>query len=325
MLKIILVCLSILIGFTATAKPQKLLWGHVYESSEPLHKWSLWAAQEINKQSNGRFEIDVFPISILGKEAELNESLSLGIVDIIYTGTSFTSQIYAPFAVADMPYMFSGYQHWQAFSNSDLFTDLANGYAHETHGNQVLGNNYYGERHLTSNKPVADLASIKGMKIRVPNATIFKMFPLAVNANPTPIAFSEVYMALQQNVVDAQENPLPTIKAKKFYEVQSDINLTGHLLGSILTIMSGRTWQALNEQDKQLFASVLHQAAQRVSRDTRNNELALIDWFKQQGVNVHQVDKTPFREATLKMHAPFIEKVGQDNYQRLLALDPVSK
>ncbi|EWH10664.1 TRAP dicarboxylate transporter subunit DctP [Catenovulum agarivorans DS-2] len=301
---------------------ERLLWGHVYETSEPLHKWAVWAAGEIKQQTEGRVEIDIFPISILGKEAELNESLSLGVVDIIYTGTSFAAQLSPSLAIADLPYVFDGYSHWQAFNHSELLNKLAAEYAQATNGNQIVGNNYYGQRHVTANRAIDDLSGMQNLKIRVPNASIFKEFPLAVGANPTPIAFSEVYMALQQGVVDAQENPLPTIKAKKFYEVQSHINLTGHLLGSILTIVSSYRWNKLQPQDRKILNKVLQQAAAKVSEETRNNELALIDWFEQNGVTVNTLDTLKFRQATLKRHAPYIEKVGKDNYQALIALNP---
>ena len=98
---------------------------------------------------------------------------------------------------------------------------------------------YYGERQVTSNKKIEKPEDMAGLKIRVPDAPLYMMFPKAVGANPTPIAFAEVYLALQQGVVDAQENPLPTIEAKKFYEVQEYIVLTGHITDALLTIVGG--------------------------------------------------------------------------------------
>ncbi|WP_246036991.1 sialic acid TRAP transporter substrate-binding protein SiaP [Thalassotalea litorea] len=296
---------------------KRLTWGHVYETSEPLHKWALWAADQIHKQTDGRYNIDVFPTSIMGKEAELNQSLTLGTLDIIYTGTSFAGQTYPPMSLSELPYIFRDYQHWQRFTESPLFNEMIAGYKQATHGNQVIGNNYYGQRHLTSNKPITTPAQMQNLKLRVPNASIYKMFPLAVGANPSPIAFSEVYLALQQGVVDAQENPLPTIKAKKFYEVQAYISLTGHLQGSILTVLSHRLWSSLSEQDKQIFASVLKQAAQGVSADTRHAELALIDWFEKQGTKVLTVDRALFREKTLPQHATIKHQLGAEFYDRL--------
>ena len=120
---------------------------------------------------------------------------------------------------------------------------------------------YYGERHATSNKAINKPEDMKGLKIRVPDAPLYTMFPRAVGANPTPIAFAEVYLALQNGTVDAQENPLPTIDAKKFYEVQKFIVLTGHITDALLTIVAGGTWNKLSAADKKTFEAVLKEAA----------------------------------------------------------------
>lgn len=299
---------------------KRLTWAHVYETTEPLHLWAQWAALQINEQTEGRFKIDVFPTSIMGKEAELNQSLSLGTVDIIYTGTSFAGQTYPPMTLSELPYVFRDYQHWQKFTDSELFNEIIHGYKLATGGNQVIGNNYYGQRHLTSNKPIINPEDMHHLKLRVPNASIYKMFPLAVGANPSPIAFSEVYLALQQGVVDAQENPLPTIKAKKFYEVQQFISLTGHLQGSILSVLSDRLWSSLSVSDKVIFSRVLKQAAKGVSEDTRRSELALVDWFKNQGVKVLEVDRQLFRVKTLPQHDEIKHKLGAEFYDRLQSI-----
>lgn len=315
----VFVCLIWIFSSTAIAqqKTKYLTWGHVYESSEPLHKWAIWAAKEIEKQTSGRYSIDVFPVSIMGKEAELNQSLSLGTIDIIYTGTSFAAQTYQPIGLCDLPYVFRDYQHWQTFNSSDLFTELAAAYTQASKGNQILANSYYGQRHVTSNKPILTPEDMQDLKLRVPNATIFKMFPLAVGANPSPIAFSEVYLALQQGVVDAQENPLPTIKAKKFYEVQKYISLTGHLQGSLLSVLSKRLWDMLSETDKVIFSTVLKEAAANVSNDTRKAEEELIAWFEKQGVTVLKVERSAFREKVLPTHEDAKQKLGVEFYERL--------
>src|SRR5699024_4099309 len=111
------------------------------------------------------------------------------------------------------------------------------------------------------------------------------------------IAFAEVYLALQQGTVDAQENPLNTIRAKKFYEVQDYINLTGHITDSLLTIVSGITWNSLSEEDQENLTNVLEEAAQKATQDIIESEEELIAWFGEQGATVNQdVDRKAFRE-----------------------------
>src|SRR4029450_12307478 len=108
---------------------------------------------------------------------------------------------------------------------------------------------YYGARQVTSNRPIQKPEDMKGLKIRVPDAPAYLAFPKALGANPTPIAFAEVYLALQNGTVEAQENPLPTIEAKKFFEVQKNISLTGHIVDSLLTAGSGPLWQKLTRAE----------------------------------------------------------------------------
>src|SRR4030095_10416765 len=155
----------------------------------------------------------------------------------------------------------------KAFATSPLFTELAEGYRQKSGGHKVSAITYYGERHVTSNKPINKPEDMKGLKIRVPDAPLYTMFPRAVGANPTPIAFAEVYLALQNGTVDAQENPLPTIEAKKFYEVQKYPMLSGHITESLVTIVSASTWGKLGADDRKLFEQVLWEASTRASAD----------------------------------------------------------
>ena len=274
-----------------------LKWAHVYEEGSDYHKWALWAAEQIKEKTDGRVNISVYPASSLGKEVEINEGLGIGAVDIIYTGPSFVERYYGPIAISDYPFIMRGFDHWKKYRESDLFKELSNGYKDAT-GNTVMALVYYGQRHVTSNFPILKPEDMKGLKIRVPNSPVMLMFPNAVGANPTPMAFSEVYLALQQKVVDAQENPLPTIKFKKFYEVQSNINLTGHLLNSLLIIASGTAMSQLGD-DAPVVEEVLKEAAANVSDAIYQAETDLISWFRDQGIQVNEIDRKPFQDAVL--------------------------
>ena len=205
-------------------------------------------------------------------------------------------------AISGAPFMLRDFNHWKAFSTSPLFTDLAEGYRQKSGGHKVLAITYYGERQVTSNRAITKPEDMKGLKIRVPDAPLYTMFPRAVGANPTPIAFAEVYLALQNGTVDAQENPLPTIDAKKFYEVQRYIVLTGHITDALLTIVGGPTWNKLSDADKKIFEEVLKEAAARATGEIVEIEKKLGAEFKKRGKEVVAVDRTPFREATMKMH-----------------------
>ena len=116
---------------TATALPAaaqtKLKWAHVYETSEPFHTQSVWAAQEIAKRTNNRYQIDVYPASQLGKESDINQGLSLGTVDMIISGPSFAARSYPPIGIGYYPYIFRDAAHLLAFAKSDVFKELAAG------------------------------------------------------------------------------------------------------------------------------------------------------------------------------------------------------
>ena len=299
----------------------KLKWAYVYETSEPFHKYSVWAAEEIKKRTNGKYDIQVFPASSLGKEADINQGLTLGTVDIILSGASFAGNTYKPLAITYFPFIFRDAEHQLSYAKSDVFKELAKGYDDKS-GNHITALNYYGARHVTSAaaKPVSKPEDMKGLKIRVPDAPAYLAFPKSLGANATPIAFAEVYLALQNGTVDAQENPLPTIEAKKFYEVQKNISLTGHIIDSLLTITSGQLWGKLSADEKKIFSDVMQEAAEKTGRDIIASEARLVDEFKKKGNNVITVDKNAFREAVLKNTKPTDHGYRQQDYDRIIAI-----
>ena len=256
---------ALIAATNASLAQTKLKWAHVYETSEPFHTASVWAAQEINKRTNGRYQIDVYPASQLGKEADINQGLSLGSVDIIISGSSFAAKSYPPIGVTYYPYTFRDADHLLAYTKSDVFKELAKGYEDKT-GHHIVAVTYYGVRHTTSNRPIKTCADMKGLKMRVPDVPAYLAMPRACGANTAPIAFAEVYLALQNGTVEAQENPLTTIEAKKFYEVQKYIVLTGHIVDHLNTIISANLWKKLSEEDRKIFTDVAQEAAAKATR-----------------------------------------------------------
>lgn len=300
---------------------QKLKFAHVYEISEPYHKWAVWAAEELPKRTQNRYTMEVFPASTLGKETDINQGLTLGTVDIIYTGAAFAGRAYGPISIGTAPYMLRDFNHWKAYyTKSDLFKELAEGYR-KASGNRVVAAIYYGQRHVTSNKPISKPEDMRGLKIRVPDAPLYLMFPRSVGANATPIAFAEVYLALQQGVVDAQENPLPTIYAKKFYEVQKYINLTAHITETLFTIIGGPLWNRLSDADKNAFEALFAEAAAKCTDEIVAQEKALVAEFEKLGNIVNKdVDRQAFRQAAMKLHIGPDAKWTKEQYDRLQAI-----
>jgi tripartite ATP-independent transporter DctP family solute receptor len=295
----------------------KLKWAHVYETSEPYHKWSVWAGEEFKKRTNGKYEIQVFPASSLGKESEINQGLQLGTVDIILTGASFAANSFPRLAVSYYPFTFRDADHVIKYSKSDVFRELTGGYKEAT-GNTVTALTYYGARHATSNKLFTTCEQMKGLKIRVPDAPAYTALPRACGANPTPIAFAEVYLALQNGTVDAQENPLPTIEAKKFYEVQKNIILTGHIADSLLTVISPSLMGKLTPAEQKILADVTQEAAEKATNDIRKREGELVEEFKKKGINVVTVDRNAFRDHVLKAITFESMKLDKKDWDRVI-------
>jgi len=277
----------------------KLKWAHVYETSEPFHTASVWAAAEIEKRTSGRYHIDVYPASQLGKENDINQGLTLGTVDIIISGSSFAAKSFPRIGVTYYPYTFRGVEHLLAYTKSDIYKELTKGYEDKS-GNHIVATTYYGVRQTTSNKAVAKCADMKGLKIRVPDVPAYLAMPRACGANTSPIAFAEVYLALQNGTVEAQENPLTTIEAKKFFEVQKYIVLTGHIVDHLNTVVSGGLWKKLSDADKKIFTDVAQEASVKASGEVAAREKELVGVFKAKGINVTEVDKNDFRDTVLK-------------------------
>src|SRR5882762_9738639 len=162
-----------------------------------------------------------------------------------------------------------------------------------TSGNNTIKAYYSRVRHKPANKPAKKHEYMKGLKLRAPDAT--------------PIAFAEVYLALQNKTVDAQENPLPTILAKKFYEVQTHVNLTGHITEMLIAIVGGHVWTKLAGAENQTFEAVFKEASVKSNAEIIKAEQQLVtDFATKYGKTVVKSD----REAFKKVAAPFL--VGKD-------------
>ena len=292
--------LALSLGAASLAQAQtKLKWAHVYETSEAYHTQSVWAAEEIKKRSNGKFDIQVFPASTLGKETDINQGLQLGTVDMIISGPSFAARSYPRFGIAYYPFIFRDGDHLLAYAKSAVFKEMVDEFRAKT-GIQVTAYTYYGARHTTAQKAFTNCEGMKGIKIRVPDVPAYTATPKACGANPTPIAFAEVYLALQNGTVEAQENPLTTIEAKKFFEVQKAIMLTGHIVDGLTTQIAPHVWGKLSDAEKTLFTDVTREAAARATAEIKKREGELVEEFKKKGLQVVNVDRKSFQDAVLK-------------------------
>ena len=319
MTKLGLIAAALALSAGSALAQQKLKWAHVYETSEPYHTQSVWAAEEIKKRTNGKFEITVHPASSLGKETDINQGMGLGTIDMIISGPSFAARSYPRLGIAYYPFIFRDADHLLAYSKSPVFKEMIEGFRAKT-GIQILAYTYYGARHTTAQKPFNDCAGMKGIKIRVPDVPAYTATPKACGANPTPIAFAEVYLALQNGTVEAQENPLTTIEAKKFFEVQKAIMLTGHIVDGLTTQVAPHIWSKLTDAEKKIFTDVALEAAAKATDQIKKREAELVDEFKKKGLQVVTVNRKSFSDAVLKTST--VESMGFDkkDYDRIVAI-----
>jgi len=241
-------------------------------------------------------------------------------VDIILTGASFAARSYPRLAVSYYPFTFRDADHVLAYAKSDVFKELTDGYKQATGGNTVTALTYYGVRQSTSNKLFKTCEEMKGLKMRVPDAPAYTAMPRACGANPTPIAFAEVYLALQNGTVEAQENPLTTIEAKKFYEVQKAIMMTSHIVDGLTTQVAPHVWNKLTPEEKQIFIEVTREAAARATAKIKAREAELADEFKKKGLQIVAVNRQTFIDAVLKSTTPESLGFTKADYDKIVAI-----
>jgi tripartite ATP-independent transporter DctP family solute receptor len=292
-----LVCSTNFQTFAAKA-PTTLTFAHIYDPGGlAIYDGANMIAQDFEKVTKGRYKIKVVPSGALGTMKTNIEGLSLGSIDITIAGNSYLSDAYPPITLGAAPYAIRGWDHIKKYFKSKLHQKFKNEYTKIT-GIQILGAFSVGARQVTSNRPIRKPADMKGLKIRVPDAPMFLAMPKAVGANPTPVNYAEVYLAIQQGIVDAEENSLVTIYNMKFYEVQKYINLTQHMMEPVYLVVSPHTWKKLSVADRKHLAEVIEKGGDYITEANRQEEQALIKKFKELGnVIVTDVDVKAFRKA----------------------------
>ncbi len=242
--------------------------GHLANEENSWHKAALKFADEVKTLTNGKVEVKVFPNDSLGKEMDLINGMQLGTADMTITGESL--QNWAPkAALLGIPYAFKDMAEMDKVVTGPLGAEIQKEIAERA---KVITLAYFarGPRDLTSNIPIKTVDDVKGLKMRVPNVPVFMQFWRAVGAQPTPMAFGEVFTSLQTGVINAQENPLALIKSASFYEVQKYVNRTEHVRSWIYLAIGAKSYNKLNADQKK----ALHEAAQRAQAYERTLMLA---------------------------------------------------
>lgn len=276
-------------------------------------------ADTVEEMSNGDIKIALYPSAQLGDDRAMLQQLTLGDLDITYAEFGRMG-LWIPRAEAvTLPYVAKDYEHLRRMFDSDFGQGVREEMLTKFNW-RALDTWYNGTRETTSNRPLNTIEDFKGLKLRVPNAKPNLNYAKLSGASPTPMAFSEVYLALQTNAVDGQENPLPTIKTMKFYEVQDNLAITNHIVNDQMVIISESTWQKLSDADKKIITDAVAKAGAAHTASVKKQEAELISFFESEGVKVTYPDLAPFREAMQPLYTEFEEKIGEPIVKKLAAM-----
>ena len=287
---------SLKLGFQANASSSE------YKAAELL-------AQKANEYSNGTITIEIFPGGQLGDDRAMLDQVAAGALDMTFAETGRLGLWEPELEIFGYPFAFDDYDHLVRTLNE---TEYGKGiYSKlEARGWKILADAYNGTRQTTSNKPIESIEDMKGMKLRVPNAEANLAFANYSGAAATPMPFADVYLALKTNAVDGQENPLSTIDAQKFYEVQDYCALTGHIINDNNYIISKIVFDKLSPAQQEAITKATVEAAQFHTETFQNDEATLLEKFEENGMPITTPDKAPFRAACAPMYDEYIAEFG---------------
>jgi len=289
------VALSVVAG--APLAQTKLTLGHGAAPGNPRHEAAVAFADAVKKKSGGKIEVQVAPSAQLGDDAAMLTALRSGTLDMSANSQGAASTIVPEYAAFGMPFLFADPAAAFRLLDGPLGKEL--GEKSAAKNLVVLGYWDNGIRHVSNSKrPILTPADLKGLKIRTPPDAVTIDIMTALGAETQQIKFAELYVALQQGVVDGQENPLANIDASKLYEVQKYISLTGHKFEMTPLLMSKRTWDRLSEAERKIILEAANEATALQRKLSREADERLVVELPKKGVKIDKVDQSQFQKAT---------------------------
>ncbi|TGN67501.1 TRAP transporter substrate-binding protein [Paracoccus liaowanqingii] len=284
-----------LMATTAMAANVTLKLGHLANEENIWHLAALHFAEQVATGTEGRVEVQVFPNESLGKEIDVINGMQLGTADMTITGESL--QNWAPMAaLLALPYAYRSLEHMDEVASGEIGEQIE---AQIIEMADIRPLTYFarGPRNLSAGREITTPADLNGFKLRVPNVPLFVSAWQALGANPTPMAFSEVFTSLQNGTIEGQENPLALFQSGGFYEVQKTVNLTEHVRSWIYLTISENAWNKLSEAD-QAIVQAAADSTQAFEREMfMENEQELVAQLEAEGVTFVEVDQEAFAEA----------------------------
>ncbi len=307
----------------AMAADVTMKFGHVGAPGSLFESTVNHFAQCVGDKSGGDIEVQTFGSSQLGNDKELLQKLKLGQVDFALP-SSVMSSVDDLFGIFEMPYIIKDRDHMRRVQGAmmDKFQGAA-----QSNGYHIVGLAENGFRHITNNiRPINTPEDLEGVKLRTPNGTWrVKMFQ-QYGANPTPMAFSDVFTALQTGVIDGQENPYAQIASAKFQEVQKYLSITGHVYTPAYILASDRHYSGQSDEVKQVLADCASETQDFTYETAAQLETDLLTVIKDAGVEVNEADKDAFIEASKPIYEEFASEIdgGQELIDAVLGLGNAS-
>lgn len=289
--------------------------GHIQSEQDLWHLGAQKFKEELEKRSNGTITLTIYPNSTLGGDRDLVEGMQMGTVDFgLIAGVlgNFAPSI----QLLELPYLFKSQDEFNKVVKGKIGEEIA-GNVLSSANVRILDWWERGSRQVTANKPINGLDDLKGLKIRVPEIPAMVTTWRAIGANPTPMAWSEVYTGLEQRVIEAQENPIPFIYGGRINEVQSNLAFTNHKYEYVTLVISEMRWNQLTPEQQKIVAEAANAATAYENELVRTKTDEMLKKMEAAGLKVTHPDTAPIAAAAQSAHDAFGAKVNPDLYNRI--------
>ncbi len=259
--------------------------------------------QELEKLAPGQFDVEIHLNGTLFKQGTELVAMQRGNLEMGNIAPQDISNQIPAWSIVTSAYLFRDADHLKKVFASEVGQQLKKMAADQL-GIHILGPTYFGARHvgLKPKKKINTPEDLAGIKLRMPGGDAWQFLGQALGANPTPMAYAEVYTGLQSGAIDGQDNPLPNVQNMKFYEVMSQIALTSHLVGFDLLAVSKKVWDAMTPEKRAAFQAAADKAIEWSTQEHLRKEAELVDFFKKQGLDVYTPDVNAFRDFAQKKY-----------------------
>ena len=289
----------------AADDPIKIRFAHSLSATEPAHLAAEFFAKNVAERTKGRVQIQVFPGEQLGSGKEVNEMIRQGANVMNITDHGYLSDFVPDIGILAGPYLVKDITEFNKILASAWYRSIE-AQLEKANIRLIMGNGFFGQRHLLATKPVSKPEDMAGMTLRVPPNPMRSETFKAIGARPSTIQWSEVYSALQQNVVEAVEAPVGSLYGSKLHETRKVLSLTGHFTSFVAWPINAGFFNRLPKDVQQVLIEEGRRAGEEMTRLTLSSQQSYIDRFKAAGVTVQdKMDLAAFQKATAKVYKAF--------------------